>query len=48
MLRIIKQIVLKFRESKRINAKTHPIGYQLAQAIMKDDEIMKNNNRQGV
>jgi len=48
MLRIVKQIVLKFRKPKLINAKTHPIGHQLAQSIMNEDEIVKNNNRQGV
>ena len=33
---------------KNFTAETHPIGYQLTQAIMSNDEFVENNNGQGV
>jgi len=45
ILKIVRMLVHKIkRQSKIPTAETHPLGYQLAQTIMGNDEFMKNNN----
>ena len=48
ILNIVKTLIHKIKRRPRPMAETHPIGYQLAQAVTTEDELMKNNNDQGV